>query len=177
MSDGLAPFYVIFYFMEENTVPQTKKQDLLFSTMMSLLMVYLMTLYNIALENGQLATPYFLHALLGMWPEFVVIWIVNHFVVSKLAMRLAFRFVNPQKDHPMLVILSIQAMMVCCIIPYITLFATFFHHGFTSTWFTQWITLLVECFPMAFCLQIFFVGPIIRNLFKTIMKMHRQAKA
>ena len=127
--------------------------DLLFSTMMSLLMVYLMTLYNIALENGQLALPYFLHALLGMWPEFIVIWIVNHFVVSKLAMRLAFRFVNPQKDHPMLVILSIQAMMVCCIVPYITLFATFFHHGFTSTWFTQWITLLVECFPMAFCLH------------------------
>ena len=141
-------------------MPQTKKQDLLFSTMMSLLMVYLMTLYNIALENGQLALPYFLHALLGMWPEFVVIWIVN-----------------PQKDHPMLVILSIQAMMVCCIVPYITLFATFFHHGFTATWFTQWITLLVECFPMAFCLQIFFVGPIIRNVFRGIMKIHNQAKA
>lgn len=150
-------------------MPQTKKQDLLFSTMMSLLMVYLMTLYNIALEHGVLTLPYFGQALMGMWIEFIVIWLVNHFLVSKLAMRLAFRFVNPQKDHPMLVILSIQCMMVCCIVPYITLFATIYHHGFNN-FLSTWITLIVKCFPMALCLQIFFVGPLVRNLFKTIMK-------
>lgn len=37
-----------------------------------------------------------------------------------------------------------------------------FHNGFTPAWFPQWIQLAFLCFPVALCLQVFFVGSLAR---------------
>ena len=58
----------------------------------------------------------------------------------------------------------------CQIVPAITLFATLVHNGISSQWFCQWIQLAVICFPMALCLQVFFVEPLVRLIFRTIFK-------
>lgn len=53
------------------------------------------------------------------------------------------------------------------IMPTITLFATFVHNGL-SNWFCNWIQLAFLCFPVALCLQLFFVGPLVRLIFRTL---------
>lgn len=87
----------------------------------------------------------------------------------KTAQKLAFRIVTPGVDKPIFIILAIQSFTVCLIVPTITLFATFLHNG-VQNWFTNWLQLAVLCFPVAFCLQIFFVGPLVRLIFRTLFR-------
>lgn len=151
-------------------MPKTIFQSIIFTTMIVFCMVYCMTVYTISLNSGGLSYGVFLTALKEMWVEFVVVFLLIFCFVTKTARKLALRIFNPENDNPTFLILSIQSFTVCIIVPLITLFATFFHNGFTSEWFVQWITLAFTCYPMAFFLQIFLVGPLVRNVFRLIFK-------
>lgn len=137
-------------------------------------MVYCMTVYTIAMKFGELDYNVFALAIQEMWVEYVVVFLLIFFVITKLARKLAFRIITPGVDKPIFLILAIQYFTVCLIVPTITLFATFFHNGFTSAWFCQWIQLAFLCFPVALCLQVFLVGPLVRLIFRTIFS---EAKA
>ena len=151
-------------------MPKTKPQSLIFTLIMVFCMVYLMTVYTISDKFGGLSIPIFWIALKEMWIEYVIVFLLIFFVITKLAQKLAFRIVNPVNDKKILIILAIQCFTVCLIVPTITLIAVFIHNGFSTEWFVQWITLAVKCFPAALCLQIFFVEPFVRLLFRTIFK-------
>lgn len=86
------------------------------------------------------------------------------------AKKLAFRIINPTASQPIFMILAIQCFTVCQIVPLITLFATLVHNGLTADWFCQWIQLAVTCFPMALCLQAFFIGPFVRLVFRNLFR-------
>lgn len=159
---------------EDFFMPKTKFQSVIFTCIMVFCMVFCMTVYTISMNMGGLSYMVFGLAIKEMWVEYVVVWILAFFIVSHIAQKLAFRMVTPGKDKPIFIILSIQSMTVCQMVPLVTLFATFFHNGFTAEWFTQWITLAVKCFPMAFFLQIFFVGPFVRMVFRTLFKSQPQ---
>ena len=133
-------------------------------------MVYVMTCYNIARNTGGLTYQVFGLAIKEMWIEYVIVFVLIYFVITKTAQKLAFRLFTPGKDKTIFIILSIQCFTVCLIVPSITLIATFLHNGFTVEWFTQWITLAFRCFPAALCLQIFFIGPSVRMLFRLIFR-------
>lgn len=146
-------------------MPKTKLQSLVFTALMVFCMVYCMTAYNVAWQMGTLRYSVFLTALKEMWAEYAVVFLLIFFVISKCAVKLAFRIVQPQNDRPIFVILTIQTFTVLLIVPTITLFSTFLHQGFHIDWFPQWIMLLLRCFPMALGLQIFAVGPLVRHIF------------
>ena len=149
-------------------MPKTKLQSLVFTLIMVFCMVYVMTCYVLAGNMGGLSYPVFLIAINEMWIEYVIVFVLIFFVITRTAQKLAFRIFTPGKDKPIFIILSIQCFTVCLIVPAITLIATFIHHGFTGMWFTQWISLAFYCFPAARCLQVFFIGPFVRMLFRLI---------
>lgn len=151
-------------------MPKTKFQSIVFTAIMVFCMVYCMTVYTIAMKFGGLSYTVFVLAIQEMWVEYVIVYLFIFFAITKLAQKLAFRIVTPGVDKPIFLILSIQCFTVCLIVPCITLFATFFHNGFIANWFCQWIQLACQCFPMALCLQVFFVGPFVRLIFRTIFK-------
>lgn len=68
------------------------------------------------------------------------------------------------------------AMMVFCMVYCMTVytialkFGGLSYQGFTTDWFPQWVQLAAQCFPAALCLQVFFVGPFVRLVFRTIFK-------
>lgn len=159
-----------FYFSGGFYLPKTKFQSIVFTLMTAFCMVYLMTVYTVSKESGGLSYSVFFIALKGMWLEYAVVFLLVFFLITHFAQKLALRIVNPETDKPIFIILAIQFFTVCQIVPLITLFATFIHGGFTSDWFTNWISLAVMCFPMALCLQLFFVGPLVRFLFRTVFK-------
>ena len=152
-------------------MPQTTKQSIVFTLMTVFFMVYCMTIYTIALKIGGLTGPVFSMAIREMWIEFVVVFCLIFFLVTKTAMRLTGRLFTFGEDKPIFIILSIQCFTVCLIVPMITLFATFFHNGFTAQWFVQWVSLAAYCFPVALCLQVFFVGPLVRWIFRYMLSM------
>jgi len=149
-------------------MPKTKFQKIVFTAIMVFFMVFCMTVYTISLNMGDLSYQSFFLAIKEMWIEYVIVFILNFFVISKAALKLAFRIVSPGQDKPIFITLAIQAFTVCLTVPSITLIAVFIHNGFTSDWFTDWIHLAVMCFPMAFCLQIFFIGPLVRWIFRML---------
>lgn len=156
-------------------MPKTKIQSIVFTAMMVFCMVYCMTVYTIAMKMGGLSYQVFALAIREMWVEYVVVYLLIFFVITKLAQKLAFRIVTPGVDKPIFVILAIQCFTVCMIVPCITLFATFYHNGLTAGWFHQWIGLACLCFPTALLLQIFFVGPFVRLMFRNIFQKQMAA--
>ncbi len=150
-------------------MPKTKFQSIIFTLIMVFCMVFCMTCYTIALKFGGLTPQVFALAIKEMWLEYIIVFCLIFFIITKAAQRLAFRIVTPKADKPIFIILAIQSFTVCLIVPTITLIATFLHNG-TKAWFTNWIQLAFLCFPVALCLQVFFVGPLVRLIFRTIFK-------
>ncbi len=149
-------------------MPKTKLQSFIFTLLMVFCMVYCMTVYTIALKFGGLQYEVLALALKEMWLEYIVVFCLIFFVITKTAQRLAFRIIRPGSLPAIFTILSIQCFTVCQIVPVITLFATFVHNGVSADWFCQWIQLAVTCFPMALCAQVFFIGPLVRWIFRRI---------
>lgn len=144
---------------------RTKFQTFIFTCIMAFVMVYAMVCYNIAIDKGGMSNQIFLiafHELPIMWPIAVIL---EMFVFEKLAVKLAFRFVHPEKDHPLLVTVSISTMIVCLMCPTMSLIATilFAHPG--SQIVAVWLQKSALNFPVALCWQTFFAGPAVRNLF------------
>lgn len=151
-------------------MPKTKFQSFIFTLIMVFCMVFCMTVYTVALNRGGLDYSVFKAAISEMWLEYVIVFLLIFFVITKLAVKLAKRIFMPDKDNPFFMTLLIQSFTVTLIVPTITLIAKFIHGGFTYDWFTRWITTFVMCFPMAYFLQIFFVGPFVRLVFRTIFR-------
>lgn len=149
-------------------MPKTKFQSVIFTLIMVFFMVYSMTAYTISLKMNGLSYQIFAIAIKEMWIEYVIVFCLIFFLITNLAKKLALRIIDPQKIPPIFMILSIQCFTVCLIVPSITLIATFLHNGFQSTWFTSWIQSAVLCFPIALCLQVFFIGPLVRFIFRKI---------
>lgn len=151
-------------------MPKTKFQSIIFTAMMVFCMVFTMTVYTISRKSGVLSFQTFSLAIREMWLEYIIVFCLIFFVITNTSKKLALKTVNPENLQPIFFILTIQCFTVCQIVPVITLFATFIHNGITADWFFQWIQLAVACFPMALCTQIFFIGPLVRFIFRTIFK-------
>ena len=154
-------------------MPRTRFQNVIFTIVMAFVMVYAMICYNIAIDRGGLTNDIFLmafHEVIIMWP---LAFILEFFVVEKLSKKLAFRLVKPS-DKPIFIILAISSMIVCLMCPSMSFAAAllFKHPG--SQIIAAWLQLTVINFPMAFCWQIFFAGPFVRLLFRTVFKKQLQ---
>lgn len=146
-------------------MPKTFKQNLLFTAMMSFLMVYVMILFNISLNIGGMTNQVFLlafHEMIIMWP---VAFFLELLVVDSLAHKLAFRFVQPT-DRPIVITLAISCMIVCIMCPCMSLIATVLFKNIDASVYFQ--TSFIN-FPVALLFQIFYCGPLIRFLFEKIV--------
>ncbi|MGN0728741.1 hypothetical protein [Treponema sp.] len=153
-------------------MPETKFERVIFLMLMVFCMVFSMTVYTISLKCGSLGADVFSAAVREMWLEYVVVFCLVFFAVSRLSAVLAKRLFNPEKDNPFFMILSVQSITVCLVVPLITLFATFVHGG-AENWFCRWILLAFQCFPAAFFLQVFFIGPLVRFAFRLLFRRAR----
>ena len=92
-------------------MPKTKFQNVVFTLMMSFLMVYAMICYNISMNIGGMTNQVFLmafHEMIIMWPA---AFILEFFLVDHLAHKLAFCMVTPQ-DRPIVITLAISIMII-----------------------------------------------------------------
>ena len=158
-------------------MPKTKLQQIVFTALMVFCMVYCMTVYTIARKLGGLSGPVFLLALRKMWAEYVLVFLLIFFCITRLAQKLALRIIPPGALPPIFFTLAIQCCTVCLIVPCVTLFATLYHGGLAAGWFPQWLQLACLCFPVALCLQVFLIGPLVRLLFRALFRRQLTAQA
>ena len=110
-------------------MPKTKFQNVVFTLMMSFLMVYAMICYNISMNIGGMTNQVFLmafHEMMIMWPAafilefFLLEWFIGllcaFFIANKTSKYFAFR-VAKSTDRPIFIILCIQTFTVCTMVP------------------------------------------------------------
>ena len=124
-------------------MPKTKFQNFIFTFMTVILMTYCMIVYNIAINSSDgLINQTFLIAL----KEF------------------------PKNNNKMFITLSIQTFTVLIMVGLMSIYVLFTQHLINSNVICNYIILYCKNFIMAYPLQIFFVGPFVRNVFRIIFR-------
>ncbi|MDR1179282.1 MAG: DUF2798 domain-containing protein [Spirochaetales bacterium] len=148
-------------------MPKTWFQDLVFTVIMVLIMVYCMTLYNTVLQNG-FSYSTFPASLQIMWPEALVAFILQRYVAKRIVKKLLPRLINVEDSKPLFISVSTAGLTVFLMAPMMTLSVTIMHNGITPQILIIWLKSLVLNFVFALCIQIFYVGPFVRFLFNLL---------
>ena len=141
-------------------MPKNKFQDVIFTLIMATVMVYGMVVYNVALNTGGVTGQTFLLALHEL-P------IIEFFIVGKIAQMLAFKVMRPD-DRPQFITYAISICICCIMCPIMSLAATILFKD-TKT-FGTWVQTWAMNFPMALLYQMFYCGPLVRLIFRTIFR-------
>ena len=149
-------------------MPKTTGQKVLFGLLMSFFMVLAMELYNTGLRNGGLTNAGILEAL-GELPLMLVLCFFTSTVLGEpLAAYLTGRLNLPQ-EWPFAAVLARSAMTVCVMCPAMSLWATVIFQRPGIELVPSWLQTAAKNFPMAFFWQIFFCGPLVRKIFRTLV--------
>ena len=100
----------------------------------------------------------------------IIVFLLAYFVAIPISKKQAFKIVNPKDDNQMFIILSIQTFTVLIMVGLMSIYALFAQHLINSNVICNYITLYCKNFIMAYPLQVFFVGSIVRNFFRIIFK-------
>ena len=154
-------------------MPKTKFQNVVFTIIMAAIMVYGMIVYNVALNTGGVTNATFGMALHEMPIMVPIAFILEFFVVEKLATRLAFTVVRPT-DRPQIITYAISTMIVCIMCPTMSLIATLL---FKEPSLGTWVQTFGYNMPMALIWQLLFCGPLARLIFRTLFRKQLAAQA
>ena len=158
-------------------MPKNKFQEVVFTVIMVFFMVYGMICYNICLNTGGMSNEVFLaafHELVIMGP---IAFILDFFIVSKLAFACANRMVNVRSCHPFSMILAISVASIAFMCPLMSLAATILFKNAGSEFVAVWLETTVFNFPIAFFLQLIYAGPVVRFIFRCIFREKESVKA
>ncbi len=147
-------------------MPKTKFEDFIFTIIMATVMVYAMIVYNVALSQGDLTNEAFLLALGEMKIMVPVAFLLEFFVVGKLAPKLAFKIVQPT-DRPAVITYIISICIVCIMCPIMSFIAMML---FKEPSFAMWIKTVALNLPCALIFQLLFCGPLVRFIFRSIFR-------
>ncbi len=151
-------------------MPKTKFQNIVFTAIMAVIMVYGMIVYNVALNTGGVTDKTFLMAFHELPIMAPIAFVLEFFVVEKLATKLTFTFMKPT-DRPQFITYAISTMIVCIMCPTMSLIATLL---FKEPSFGTWVQTFGLNMPMALIWQLLFCGPLVRLIFRTLFR--RQLK-
>ena len=130
-------------------MPRTKLQNIVFTIIMAVIMGYGMIVYNVALNTGGVTNQTFLMALHELPIMAPIAFVLEFFVVEKLATKLAFTFMRPT--------MSLIATLL-------------FKGGIQPGVLSTWIQTTFLNFPMALIWQFFFAGPLVRRIFGLLFR-------
>lgn len=148
-------------------MPKNKFQDVVFTIIMATIMVYGMVVYNVALNMGGLTNEAFLIAFRELPIMVPIAFVLEFFIVSKLATMLAFKVMKPD-DRPQFITYAISICICCIMCPIMSLVATILFKDTKD--FATWVQTWALNFPMAIMYQLFYCGPFVRLIFRTIFK-------
>ena len=148
-------------------MPKNKFQEVIFTIIMATFMVYGMVVYNVALNTGGVTGETFKLALYELPIMVPIAFVLEFFIVGKLAGALAFTVMKPT-DRPQFITYAISICICCIMCPVMSLIAMFLFKDTHS--FGTWIQTWAMNFPMALLYQLFYCGPFVRLIFRTIFK-------
>ncbi len=153
-------------------MPKTRFENVVFTLIMALVMVYGMIVYNVALNTGGVTDQTFLLALHELPIMMPIAFVLEFFVVEKLAARLAFTVVRPT-DRPQIITCAISTMIVCIMCPVMSLIATLL---FKQPGIGTWAQTFGCNMPMALIWQLLYCGPLCRLIFRLLFRRKHETE-
>ena len=114
-------------------MPKNKFQDVVFTAIMATIMVYGMVVYNVALNTGGVTGQTFLMAVHELPIMVPIAFVLEFFVVGKIARMLAFTVMTPN-DRPQFITYAISICICCIMCPLMSLVATHSVQGYKDFW-------------------------------------------
>lgn len=152
-------------------MPQNKRESLIYTVLMCFVMVYGMSVYNIALHGmGGLSLSAFSQAWMGLPLAYVIALLLDLLVASRLVKYVAFaKLLHPQDPvwKKILVISSGMVIVMCTCMSLYGAVEVCSHTGQWSQIPFQWFQNLPWNFVMAWPLQMAVAGPLVRKVFRT----------
>ncbi|CUX16360.1 DUF2798 domain-containing protein [Clostridium sp. C105KSO13] len=152
-------------------MPQNKRESFIYTIMMCFIMVFWMSMYNVALHMGRFSTDVLKEGWLGFPIAYIFAMLCDWFLVSGFAKNVAFRFlVKPGSSSTKKII----AISCCMVIPMVILMSLYgalevsITTGNLGALWIIWLTNIPKNFIMALPFQLLIAGPIIRTLFRKI---------
>lgn len=124
---------------------------------------------------GGMSNDVFLAAKNVIWIEFIFAFLLEIFIAEPLSLKIAFKKVNPEKDKPYIVTTAIICSTVCLMCPMMSFIATMLYNGINIEFFANWMQKLVFNFPFAFFVELFFVQPFVRTIFRAIFIQNKES--
>ena len=144
-------------------MPRTKKESIIFTSIMCFGMVAVMSVYNLWI-NGGLAEFSWSGFLIGSGIAYVIAFCLDIFVVAAIAKKLAFKLpIN--KEKPIQIVLAISSFMVIGMVFGMSLFGVVKEVGITNDFFKVYGFALLKNVIVALPLQLLIIGPIVRKIF------------
>lgn len=150
-------------------MPQNKRESLIYTVMMCFFMVLWMSVYNVALQYGELSMDAVIAGWIGFPVAYLFAMCCDWFVVSKLAKGIAFRYLIRPEDGPLKKILCISGGMVVGMVIIMSLYGACegaFHTGNWSGVPAAWAINIPRNFVMALPVQFLIAGPLVRRAFR-----------
>lgn len=149
-------------------MPRNKKEGFLFTIMMCSMMVFGMTIYNVALVEG-FTKELVQSVIFGFLPGFIAAFIVDVVIVAPVAKKIAFKLpIN--KENPIQVILAISGCMVCGMVIFMSIFGVVTKGDFSGNILQTYLTVFAKNILMALPLQWLLVGPSARKILAIYQK-------
>lgn len=151
-------------------MPSNKRESFIYTIMMCFVMVFWMSLYNIYLHTGAVTLDVLRSAWLGLPLGYCCALILDWFVVSTPAKKIAFKLL-PTFSSPLRKILTISSCMVLPMVFFMSLYGAVEMLSQTQNWdqlFTLWGTNILKNLIMALPFQLLIAGPLVRKIFRRI---------
>ena len=137
-------------------MPKNLFQEIIFTIIMVIEMVYAMICYNIALSTGGMSNFVFLAAFKELAVMGPIAFVLDFFLVGKIAKAKAFKMVDVRKDNPFHLVIAIAAVSVIFMCPLMSLAATLLFKDAGGEFVAVWLQTTALNIPMALCWQLFF---------------------
>ena len=158
-------------------MPKNLFQEIVFTVMMVLVMVYAMICYNIALNIGGMTNEVFLLAFKELVIMGPIAFVLDIILVGRIAKYKTFKIINPERDNPFFIVLGISVISVIFMCPLMSLAATILFKNAGSQFVAVWLQTTAMNFPMAFFWQLINAGPIVRFIFRHIFRENEAVQA
>lgn len=155
-------------------MPKTKFQDIIFTIMMVFVMVYGMICYNMAISMHGMSNVIFLKAFHELPIMGAIAFVLEFFLVGKIARKTASKLVNSQKTGPFSMIMAVSAVTVAWMCPLMSFAATLLFKDAGRQIIAAWLQTTLLNYPMALIWQFFVAGPLVRKVFGAGMAVKKK---
>ncbi|MEX2804878.1 hypothetical protein AB3329_07190 [Streptococcus sp. H31] len=123
-----------------------------------------MEYYNLALKSGGANYSLFLDVLTEVWWIGLLVFIMQKFLGNPLAEGLVARLAKPQEIPRFMQPTVKRICIVCVMCPIIAVVSSILFKLPWGNFLPTVLTTLVLNFPLAFSIQIFFLGPVLKKM-------------